>query len=536
MSHRKKTKATENTEICLIGSGIASLAAAYYLIEDAGVTPEKITIYEQRDVTGGALDGSGDPERGYLIRGGRMHEKHYHCYWGLLSNVPSLENPEISVTEESMEFNERFVSHAQARLLRDGKKVDLSSYGVGTKDQLLISKLLFTPESRLGGLRIEDWFDGEFFQSNYWLLFTSMFAFQKWSSLMEMRRYMLRFMHLMPGMKHLEGILRTKYNQYHSVVLPLQRLLEDKGVRFALDTQVLDIEFAAGNGRKRASGLLLRDAEGTERHRELGAESFCLFTNGSIVDAADEGDLDRAPVLKGVEDSGAWKLWKRVAAKDPDFGNPSVFCDDIDRQKWYSFTVTMRDWTFLDYMEDFTGNTHGTGGLVTMTDSNWLMSIVIARQPHFPDQPKEVTIFWGYGLYPDRIGNKVKKPMSECSGREILEELWYHLKIEELMEPIMRSDRLINAVPVAMPFIDSLFMPRSAGDRPKVLPEGSENLAFLGQFTELEDDCVFTVEYSVRTAMEAVYGLFDCGKTPPPVYVGAHRPAALVKAMAALAE
>jgi oleate hydratase len=237
-----------------------------------------------------------------------------------------------------------------------------------------------------------------------------------------------------------------------------------------------------------------------------------------------------------VEDAGSWTLWKKVAAKSPDFGNPDVFCGDIDRSKWFSFTATLRDRTFHDYMEDFTGNLDGTGGLITMTDSNWLMSIVIARQPHFPNQPNDVKIFWGYGLYPDRIGNKVKKPMGECTGEELLQELWYHLKIEEMMEPIMHSDKLINCIPVAMPFIDSLFMPRARGDRPKVLPEGSENFAFLGQFTEVEDDCVFTVEYSVRTAQEAVYGLFDCGKKPLPVYIGAHNPVAMMKAAAAIAE
>ena len=533
--NQEKVKVTENTKVYLIGGGIASLAAAFYLIEDADLNPENITILEQRNVSGGALDGSGNPNDGYLIRGGRMHEKNYRCYWGLLSHIPSYDNPEISVTDESMEFNERFVSHAQARLIKDGKKVDLSSYGLNARDQFLMSKLLFTPESQLDGMTIEEWFDGEFFHTNYWYLFTSMFAFQKWSSLMEMRRYMLRFMHLMPGMKHLEGILRTKYNQYHSVVLPMQNYLQDRGVHFELSTQVIDIDFDIQGKNKRATAIhILKNSETSTI--ELGKEDYCFLTNGSIVDAADEGDLNTAPVLKSVEESGAWSLWKKVALNDSSFGNPSVFCDSIDKQKWYSFTVTMRDSTFLDYMEDFTGNVDGTGGLVTLTDSNWLMSIVIARQPHFPDQPKDVKVFWGYGLYPDRIGNKVKKKMSECNGKEILEELWYHLKIEELMEPIMQSDKLINAIPVAMPFIDSLFMPRSYGDRPKVIPDGSQNFAFLGQFTEVKDDCVFTVEYSTRTAQEAVYGFFDCGKKPLPVYVGAHNPVAVAKAFAALME
>jgi oleate hydratase len=359
-----------------------------------------------------------------------------------------------------------------------------------------------------------------------------MFAFQKWSSLAEARRYMLRFMHLMPGMNRLKGILRTKYNQYHSVVVPIRRRLEEKGVRFAMRRAVTDIDFDLKNGRKRATALTLDNGE----RIPLGTKDYCFFINGSIVDAPDEGDLEHAPVLKGVEESGSWKLWQKIAGKDPAFGRPEVFCGAIDQSKWYSFTVTMRDSRFLDYMEDFTGNTDGTGGLVTLLDSNWLMSIVIARQPHFPDQPDDVKVFWGYGLYVDHVGNKVKKPMSQCSGREILEELWYHLKVEDLMAPVMQSDKLVNCIPVAMPFIDSLFMPRGRGDRPKVLPEGTENFAFLGQFTEVEDDCVFTVEYTVRTAMEAVYGLFDCGKEPPPVYVGAHNPVAMMKAAKAISE
>ncbi|WP_457605724.1 oleate hydratase [Nitratifractor sp.] len=527
-----KQKADEETRIYMVGAGLANLAAAYYAIESAGVDPQKITFYEQWEVAGGALDGSGDPERGYLIRGGRMHEKHYHCYWDLLSHIPSYDDPEVSVYEETMEFNSRFVSDAHARLLRDGKRMDLSSYGLSKADQLAMTKLLFTPESRLEYLRIEEWFSGEFFTTNYWLLFTSMFAFQKWSSLMEARRYMLRFMHLMPGMKRLEGILRTRYNQYHSVVVPLQRWLEEKGVRFELNRAVEEIDFELEGERKRAMALRLGDGE----RIGLGAKDYCFFINGSIVDGADEGDLEHVPRLKGVEETGSWKLWKRIAAKDPSFGNPEVFCGAVDKSKWYSFTVTLRDSTFHDYMEEFTGNLDGTGGLVTMTDSNWLMSIVIARQPHFPDQPKDVKVFWGYGLYADRIGNKVRKPMGECSGREILEELWYHLKIEELMAPVMDSDRLVNCIPVAMPFIDSLFMPRGLKDRPKVLPEGSENFAFLGQFTEVEEDCVFTVEYSVRTAQEAVFGLFDCGREPLPVYVGAHHPLAVMRAAQAISE
>jgi len=530
-----KHKIVENSKVYLIGSGIASLASAYYLIRDANFNPENLTILEQDNIVGGALDGSGNSENGYLIRGGRMHEKEYRCYWDLLSEIPSYDDPNVSVKEETMEFNSRFISHAQARLLKDGKKIDLSSYDIPLSQQIKLMELLFIPESALDNKRIEEWFDLDFFNTNFWMIFTTMFAFQRWSSVAEMRRYMKRFMHLMPGLKYIGGILRTKYNQYHSVVVPLQRYLEDKGVKFALQNQVIDIDFEITPERKRATTLHIKTLNGMKKI-DLTDEDYCFMTNGSITESTDIGDFHHAPKLKGIDGSGAWQLWKKVASKDSDFGNPSVFCDNIDLQKWYSFTVTLNDSTFHDYMEDFSGNTDGTGGLVTLTDSNWLMSFVIARQPHFPDQPKNIKVFWGYVLYPDRIGNYIKKKMSECTGEEILEELWYHLKIQELMKPVMQKGKVINCIPVSMPFIDSLFMPRARGDRPFVIPKGSENFAFLGQFTEVKDDCVFTVEYSVRTAQEAVYGFFDCDKEPIPVYVGAHNPIAMMKAAQAISE
>ncbi len=525
-------KANEATSVYLVGSGIAGLASAVYLIEDAGVRPENITLLEQYDITGGALDGAGDPEHGFVVRGGRMHEAKYRCYWDLLSRIPSLENPDVSVTEETFEFNQRFVSHAQARLLKDGKKMDVSSYGLGLKDQALMLELLFLPEAALGRKRIEDWFTQEFFDTIYWYIFTTMFAFQKWSSLAEMRRYMKRFMHLVAGLNHLGGVMRTKYNQYDSVVRPLLRWLRERGVKLALGTRVTDIDFNLAADKKTAS-LIRIVCDGRDEEIVLGADDYVFITNGSITESTDNGAWDRAPRLLGEDQAGAWQLWKRIAKKDPTFGNPGVFCDDIELQKWYSFTATLHDSTFHDYMEDFSGNVDGTGGLVTLTDSNWLMSIVIARQPHFPNQPKEVKIFWGYGLYVDRIGNHVKKKMSDCSGEELLEELWYHLKVQDLMRPVVEAGK-VNCIPTAMPYIDSLFMPREPGDRPEVIPHDATNFAFLGQFAEVPDDCVFTVEYSVRCAQTAVYGLFDCGKKPLPVYVGANSPKALIEATRAI--
>jgi oleate hydratase len=356
-----------------------------------------------------------------------------------------------------------------------------------------------------------------------------MFAFQKWSSLAEMRRYMKRFIHLVDGLYKLGGVMRTKYNQYDSVVRPMKQYLEQKGVQFQMGNEVVDIDFDIAADIKTATVIHLKN----KSEIVLGENDYVFITNGSITESTDNGSWDTPAKLKGMTESGSWMLWKKLAAKDKAFGNPSPFCDNIDLQKWYSFTATMHDSTFQDYMENFSGNVDGTGGLVTMTDSNWLMSIVIARQPHFPNQANDVKIFWGYGLYPDRKGNFIDKTMAECTGAEMLEELYYHLKIQDLMMPITQAGK-VNCIPVAMPYVDSLFMPRELGDRPDVIPAGATNFAFLGQFAEAPKDCVFTVEYSVRTAQMAVYNLFDTDKEVHPMYDSAHNPKYLLRAIKAI--
>jgi oleate hydratase len=156
------------------------------------------------------------------------------------------------------------------------------------------------------------------------------------------------------------------------------------------------------------------------------------------------------------------------------------------------------------------------GGLVTIKDSSWFMSWVVPKHPHFIGQPDNVKVLWAYALYMDVPGDYVKKTYSECTGREMFEELLYHMGLKDRIPEILAHT--VNVIPSMMPYITSQFMPRVAGDRPPVIPDGSKNFGFLGQYAEIPEDCVFTVEYSVRSAMMAVYGLLDLGKEVDPVY------------------
>ena len=364
---------SQDTTVYMVGGGIAALAGAYHLINDAGVSGENIHIVEQDAVVGGACDGSGNPEHGYMIRGGRMHEAHYVCYWDMLSHIPSYDDPNVSVKDESFAFSQRYVSNAKARLLKSGEKIDTTRLGLSLRDKINLLQLVLTTEHSLANKKIEDWFSTAFFSTTFWFLWTSMFAFQRWSSLAEMRRYLRRFIHLVEGLGYLGGIMRTRYNQYHSVIVPLQRYLQQNGVRFQLQTQVIDIDFEFQADKKTATALHLLHSNGLSSKVDLGSNDVVFITNGSMTDNTSQGAWTTAPVLKDKSSSASWMLWQRIARKNKAFGNPDVFSDHIELQKWYSFTVTLADPTFHDHIHAFSGNIDGTGGLVTMVDSNWLL-------------------------------------------------------------------------------------------------------------------------------------------------------------------
>lgn len=494
----------------IIGGGIAGLAAAIYLIRDAGVEGKKIRIYEQLGVAGGSLDGAGDAEAGYMTRGGRMFEKHFTCTFDLLATIPSAENPDLSVTDDIMAFNRMVPGSSNCRLVRDGKPAeDRYDLTLSAHDIVDLNRLILQPERSLEARSIEDWFRPTFFESNFWLMWSTMFSFQPWHSLAELRRYLRRFIHLFPGFTRIAGILRTRHNQYDSLISPIVKWLRGHNVRFDTDTQVTDVSIEGTRQDRKVTTLALAD----ESLVEIGQNDSVYLTLGSMTDATTQGSNDRAPDLND-QAGGAWSLWRKLASQNEGFGRPEAFCSDTDKTAWHSFTVTMEGPDFFEFMEDFTGNRTGTGGLVTFADSGWTLSIVLFHQPHFRGQKHGSYTFWGYGLRGERPGDFVKKPMWEAAGDEIIEELCGHLKLTSEQAAWFDSARVL---PCRMPFITSQFMPRQPGDRPDVCPIGARNFAVIGQFCEQPRDCVFTVEYSIRSAQTAVAGLTGRIDPPPPV-------------------
>ena len=501
----------------LVGGGIASLASAAYLIRDGGIPGANIVIFEETDAIGGSLDGQGSAETGYFMRGGRMFtDEAYTCTYDLLSSIPSLSDPHTTVRDEIRTFNEAMKSHSHCRLVAGGAKVDVSTMGFSNKDRLALIALMAASEGSLGARRIEDYFQPSFFKTPFWYMWCTTFAFQPWHSLVEFKRYVQRFIQEFPRIATLAGVRRTPYNQYDSIVRPLTKWLKEHGVQFLMSSQVTDLDFKYGPEGKGVERIhYVRD--GAQNDIVVGSGDYVFVTLGSMTAASSVGSMTAAPSLVSSHTGGSWALWETLVKKHSDFGRPSVFIGNVQESKWLSFTTTLRDPTFFALMEEFTGNQAGTGGLVTFTDSNWLMSVVLARQPHFIGQPDHIQVFWGYGLCPDEGGNYVAKKMSECTGTDILVELCHHLRFEEQRPRIIET---ANCIPCMMPFITSQFMPRVKGDRPLVRPTGTTNIAFIGQYCEIADDVVFTVEYSVRSAQTAVYSLLNVEKEVSALYKG----------------
>ena len=525
-----KNNLDRNTaKIYLVGGGIASLAAAAFMIRDGDVLGQNITLLEETDKLGGSLDAFGSPQSGYAMRGGRMFERGYLCTYALFDSIPTLDGSK-TVTQDIQEFNKIIQTSSKSRLFRNGQRQTAPKLGLSEKQILTIERLSVEPESMLGRTSIEDQFDASFFETDFWFMWCTTFAFQPWHSAVEFKRYLVRFAHLVAGFNRLEGIMRTRYNQFDSMVLPLHQWLEERGVRFELNTRVTDLQFNEENTSKQVCSIAY-DQLGKAGVIAVDANDCVLVTLGSMTEGSNFGDMDTVPILKGKKDGGAWTLWEKLATNRPEFGHPSVFADHINESKWISFTVTLSDPTFIRLVEELTGNVPGEGGLITFPDSNWLASIVIPHQPHYLNQPENISVFWGDGLTVDKPGNFVKKPMSACTGREILTEILGHLRIEAEAQKIL--DTTI-CIPCMMPFITSQFLRRESGDRPKVIPEGTSNLALIGQYCEIPEDVVFTVEYSVRSAQLAVYSLLGIKKDIPHVYTEKFDPRVLYKAFLAL--
>lgn len=520
----------------IIGSGLAALSAACYLIRDGQMKGERIHILEKEDIPGGACDGYEHSDRGFVMRGGREMDNHFECMWDLFRSIPSIETEGVSVLDEYYWLNKEDPNYSlmRATINRGEDAHTEGKFNLSDKGSMEIMRLFFTPDEKLYDKSIEELFDDEVLNSNFWLYWRTMFAFENWHSALEMKRYIHRYIHHIGGLPDFKALRFTKYNQYESMILPMIKYLESHNVQFQYGTQVVNVEFDIQNNKKKAKKIsCLR--EGKEDNINLTEDDLIFITNGGCVENSTLGDQNHPAEFKTeLKPGGGWDMWRKIAIQDSSFGYPDKFCSNPEKTNWMSATVTTLDDKIPPYVkkickrDPFSGKVV-TGGIVTVVDSNWLLSWTFNRQPQFRTQPKGQLVGWIYGLFTNKPGNYVKKTMTECTGKEICMEWLYHMGVPE-NEIEGLAEHSANTIPCMMPYITAFFMPRSAGDRPAVVPQGSVNFAFIGQFAETERDTIFTTEYSIRTAMEAVYTLLDVDRGVPEVWGSVYDIRALLNA------
>lgn len=532
----KKPEGVDGKSAYIVGSGLAALTAACYLVRDGQMKGEHVHILEKEQIAGGACDGWKFENVGYVMRGGREMDNHFEVMWDLFRSIPSIETEGVSVLDEYYWLNKADPNYSLCRAtVNRGEDAHTNGkFDISDKGAMEIMKLFFTANEDLQNKRITDVFDDEVLNSNFWLYWRTMFAFENWHSALEMKLYIQRFIHHIGGLPDFKALRFTKYNQYESMILPMVKYLESFGVQFHFGVKVVNVEFDCTEKRKQATRIdVIRD--GNNESIDLTENDLVFITNGGCVENSSIGSQNTpAPYNHEIKPGGGWDMWRKIAAQDPAFGHPDKFCYDPEQTNWMSATVTTLDQRIIPYIKNickrdpFSGKVV-TGGIVTAKDSSWLLSWTINRQPQFRSQPKDQCLVWVYALFSDKNGDYVKKPMRDCTGKEICMEWLYHIgvpenEIEELAE------HSANTVPCMMPYITAFFMPREYGDRPAVVPEGAVNFAFLGQFAETKRDTIFTTEYSMRTGMEAVYTLLDIDRGVPEVWGSVYDVRALLDA------
>lgn len=536
----EKPEGVDKKSAYIIGTGLAGISAAFYLVRDGQMKGEHIHLLEKLDLAGGSCDGRKDVTKGFYMRGGREMDNHFECMWDMFRSVPSIETPNVSVLDEYYWLNKHDPNYSLCRAtINCGEDAHTDKmFKLDRKSAIALSKLFITPEKDLENKKISDVLPDSFWETNFWLYWQTMFAFQKWSSALEMKRYLCRYVHHIDGLPDFSALRFTKYNQYESMILPLTKYLESNGVKIEYGIDVKNVIFESKQNKKVATQIIYEN-NGQEKTIDLIEDDLVFITNGCCTDTSCYGDQNNAPDLSKIKNGNgeSWDLWKNIAsqASNGEFGNPDKFCGNVDLTNWMSATIEVSDENIIKHIinickRDPRKGKVTTGGIVTVKDSteNWYLSWTINRQPQFKSQNKNSILVWVYALNTTKPGNFIEKAIKTCTGKEICEEWLYHIGIPT--NEIEKYADKCNTTTCYMPYINAFFQPREEKDRPLVVPKESINFAFVGQFAETPRDTIFTTEYSIRTGMEAVYTLLKVDRAVPEVWGSKYDVRELLKA------
>ncbi|KAJ0418685.1 streptococcal 67 kDa myosin-cross-reactive antigen like family-domain-containing protein [Aspergillus carlsbadensis] len=536
---------SQNSEAYLIGSGIAALSAALHLMKDAQVPPGNIHILDGSPDSGGGLKTQGDSMDGYFLPMDGNPHFHGECVERLLDMIPergqmqgmSQEGDEgkmRSVMEmiREREGSEKKEKEADTRgaqgqgQVRGVKMGDngaelfhAGKFQIAMKYRMSLVGLMMENEASMGTKKIEDVFDKEFFDTSFWMLWSSTFALQPWHSAAEFKRHLRKYLQELGSLNNVKTVHRTEYNFFESAVGPLTNYLKDQGVDFRFNTRVTDLRCYPDGDPTTISEIEMLNAKQEERITVDPTDIVIMglgSVNTGVVFGTNKSAPPPLPATSKDLTKGDWKLWESLSQKPLKFGDPGNFTSRIDQSMAATFTTTFTGGEFPAAYERVTHDKPGTGSLLSLTGSSWQMTLCIPHQPVFRDQPDNITVMMGYGLNPAATGKYVQKPMTSCSGEEILREILGHMGV--ISTSASKAESIIEdskTIPCAMPLATAPFLTRGHHDRPAVVPPRSTNFACVGQFADVPGDTTLEIEYSVRGAQMAVSTLMGSAAKPP---------------------
>ncbi|RDW93380.1 uncharacterized protein DSM5745_00702 [Aspergillus mulundensis] len=527
---------TRPKECWLVGGGMSILAAAVHLIQEANIPGTHIHIAELHPHSGHEDTNYGDATNGYTIHAGLQPSFYEPCTQHFLSLVPHPAEPGKTLLDVVEAKRKEMLSGMQqteagagawTRLVAQTDsgpgRVDAKKMNLRLKDRLDLLSFMLQSEESLGERSIRQCFDFQFFDSTFWVLWSTSFAIQPQHSAVEFQRHLSKYLDKLEQLSGPQVMGHMQYMFRDLLITPTIEYLKKRGVSFAMyrDAEILFTDSPDPGARPAASQInLITDREDLVTI-SIDPNDIVIASLGPASSPSALGSHTKSVAhelyVADPEIGDSWALWDHLVAESRQhprqlpqlhFGNPSNFKSRFSEAKLVTFTITLRSPAFIDLYTRLTGNEPGAGAFTTIADCAWHLTINVPKQPVFPDQPKDVQVVWGYGMTPERNGEFIAKPMYECSGEEILLELVAHLGFPT--HPIVSTSTVI---PCIMPYATSGMLTRGPGDRPPVV-NGVSNLAVVGQFVDIPGDTSFSMDYNIHGAQIAVYELCALEREP----------------------
>lgn len=487
LEEKTKTLAMKNAYIT--GGGISALASALYLVRDCGMDAANVHVF-----TNGAPS-SGSSKTGYICRRNKIiNMKSSLNFFDLVNDVSSLDIPDLTVCDEILNiYRANPASRSITFIDENNDVIDISKIKISKAHRHALAELT-GKHDKLDTAAICDVLPYDFFDSPFWKILSAAYGFSKESSARELTRCLEH----MDGM--LCGTIPADFDHYEEIIAPLTAHLKKLGVDIRESANVTDIDFKNGN----TDAIHFTDGA-VRKTFYLNDGDICIMPTDNMASGETLGSFNEPAPDFFVS---SYDLWYNLSKKSPAFKDPSLFLGSIDSAKSEEFTITLSNRLLPELIDKVTCGALGNDGIIVLDNSAWKMTVCAVPSSHFKNMDENTVVLWGTAMEYGRDGEKCGKPMTFCSGAEILYELVCCLNLGEVWDDI--RDTVINVIPCHRRYDRAYLAPVKS--KLEIIPTGISNFAVSGDFAESDNDTVFSEEYAVTTARSAAYKLMKTNR------------------------